>query len=66
MGTKFKVWLDSGANIHSCREITIDLEDCFAMTYDEFMELDEDSRDDLMRDVAFERADWGYCLAEED
>lgn len=27
MGRKFKVWLDSGANIHSCYKQEIDIEE---------------------------------------
>lgn len=57
---KFKVWLDSGANIHSRRETTISLDD-IGISDEEWNDMEESDRDEVMRDVAFERLDWGYC-----
>lgn len=59
MSRKFKVWLDSGANIHSRREQVVSLDD-IGCTDEGWDELREDERDELMRDVAFDRADWGF------
>lgn len=56
---KFEVWLDSGANIHSKYKITISLDD-IGIYDDEWNQMTEDQRDEVMKDVAFERADWGY------
>lgn len=59
MGRKFKVWLDSGANIHSCREQTIDLDD-IGIDGDEWDEMSDDEKEEVMRDVAFDRSEWGF------
>ncbi|EAT8144426.1 hypothetical protein E8A44_23095 [Salmonella enterica] len=34
MGRKFKVWLDSGANIHSCYKQEIDIEEDLGISVD--------------------------------
>ena len=59
MSRKFKVWCDSGANSQSCRwdyitlsELNIEPEEWDAMT--------DEEKDEEMRDVAFQRLDWGY------
>lgn len=59
MGKKFKVWLDSGANVHSCREQIVDLED-FGVSDEEWDEMSVDDQEEFMRDVAWDRMDWGY------
>jgi len=59
MGTKFKVWCDSGANIHSKIEYEVDLDD-LGFTEEEWNESSEDTKNDAMREIAFERLDWGY------
>ena len=59
MTRKFKVWLDSGANIHSRREQTIDLAD-IGIEDSEWDEMTEQEKDEAMKDVAFDHADWGY------
>ena len=56
---KFEVWLDSGANIHSKYKATIYLAD-IGFSDDEWNEMTEDQRDEVMHDIAFERSDWGY------
>lgn len=56
---KFRVWLNSGANIHSCREVTMTLDD-LNITSKEWDEMSESERDEVMREVAFERSDWGF------
>lgn len=63
MTKKFRVWLDSGANIHSCREIYISLTD-LGYTDEYWDSMDEATRDEVMRDIAFERMDWGYAEEE--
>ncbi|WP_312387632.1 DUF7167 family protein [Atlantibacter hermannii] len=59
MGRKFKVFLDSGANIHSKYETEADLDD-FGIESDEWDEMSEEEQQEVMREVAFERADWGW------
>lgn len=63
MGRKIKVWLDSGANIHSCFKQTVDLDD-LGYPEEEWAEMSDEEKDDAMRDIAFERSDWGW--SEED
>lgn len=64
MSRKFRVWLDSGANIHSMKEDVISLEE-LGYTNEEWDALTEDKQDDVMREVAFDRSDWGYMEIEE-
>lgn len=59
MGRKFKVYLDSGANIHSKYETEVDLED-FGIESDEWDDMSEEEQQETMREVAWERADWGW------
>lgn len=61
MSKTIKYWCDSGANIHSRREGTITLDE-LGLTEEEWNEMSDDGRDELMRDIAFERLDWGYQL----
>lgn len=61
---KFKVWLDSGANIHSCREAVVSL-DSLGISRESWIAMSDEEREDVMRDVAFEQSDWGYSEIEE-
>ena len=60
---KVKYWLDSGANIHSRREGEISLDD-LQLTIDEWNEMDEDEKTEMMKDYAWENMDWGFELVE--
>lgn len=64
MGRKFKVWLDSGANQHSKYEQEVDIEEDLNITSDEWDAFSETEKDEVMRDVAWERMDWGYVEIE--
>ena len=59
MSKKFNIWCDSGANAQSCRKQTIYLED-IGVSDQEWDAMSEDEKDELMKDVAFDRLDWGY------
>lgn len=59
MSRKFKVWLDSGANIHSKRQVTITLKE-IGIEDGEWDEMSDDDKDEAMKETAFEHADWGY------
>ena len=59
MGKKIKVWLDSGANIHSKYEQVIDLAD-LGITDEEWDNLDDVERECLMQEIAFETLEWGW------
>lgn len=61
MSKTIKYWCDSGANIHSCRKGTTTLDE-LGMTEEEWNEMSDNERDDLMREIACERMDWGYEL----
>lgn len=64
MSKKIKFWCDSGANAFSRYEGETTLEE-LGVSEAEWAALTEDQRDDLMRDFALERLDWGYALADE-
>jgi hypothetical protein len=53
---KFKFWCDSGANAHSCREDECEIE----MTEEEFAAMSDEEKEEMMREYAFERLDWGW------
>ena len=59
MSRKFKVWLDSGANIQSKYETEIDL-DTLGITSEDWDNMSEPEKDKAMREIAFESSDWGY------
>ncbi|QSW33892.1 hypothetical protein KQ929_08210 [Leclercia pneumoniae] len=59
MGRKFKVYLDSGANIHSRYEAEVDLDD-FGISSEEWDEMSDEEQQETMREVAWERMEWGY------
>ena len=56
---KFEVWLDSGANIHSSYKQVVSLEDV-GFTSKEWDAMAEKEQEEFMREIAFERSDWGY------
>jgi len=62
MGYKYRVYLDSGANIQSCYEQTIDTEEDLGISDEEWDAMSEKSKDEIMKDVAWERMEWGYHL----
>lgn len=66
MGRKFKVWLDSGANAFSCYEQKIDLEEDLGFSSEEWDALSEKEKDEAMKEVAWERMDWGYAEEEDE
>lgn len=61
---KLKIWLDSGANIHSCYEVIVTLEE-MNVTKEEWDEMTDEEKDDFCREIAFSRSDWGYEEIEE-
>ena len=61
MSKKIKYWCDSGANIHSRREDETSLSE-LGLTEEEWHAMSDEQRDDMMREIAWDRADWGYEL----
>lgn len=59
MSKRFKVYLDSGANIHSKYEQVVELDD-IGLTDEEWNEMNEKQRDEVMKEVAWEQMEWGY------
>lgn len=59
MGRKFRVYLDSGANIQSKYETEIDLDD-IGIESDEWDGMSEEEKDEVMKEIAWERMEWGY------
>ncbi|EKA0999359.1 hypothetical protein OJ500_002136 [Cronobacter sakazakii] len=60
MGRKFKVWLDSGANIHSKYEQVVDLDDDLGISDEEWEKMDDEGKNEVMKEIAWERMDWGF------
>lgn len=56
---KLKIWLDSGANIHSKRETTIDLDE-LGHTEQEWAEFSDKEKEEEVKLIAFETLDWGW------
>lgn len=65
MGKKIKVWLDSGANIHSKYEQVVDLEDEYGISEEEWDEMSSIEQEDFVRDIAFSTLDWGWVEDED-
>lgn len=59
MSKRFRVYLDSGANIHSKYEQEISLDD-LGITDEEWDEMDDDEQTEVMKDIAWERVEWGF------
>jgi hypothetical protein len=57
---KIKVWLNSGANIHSTKTTIIDLEKDLGIFDNEWRDMPEKEQEEIMREIAFEGSDWGY------
>lgn len=59
MTIKIKYWCDSGANIDSCyRDETTAKEQGF--TDDEWQKLTEEEKEEVVKELALERLDWGW------
>jgi hypothetical protein len=56
---KIKTWLDSGANIHSCRETEFEIDEA------EWCAMSEDEKDEYAKEVAWDRMDWGWDVKDE-
>lgn len=61
---KFKVWLDSGANCQSQYSVEVTTEE-LGMTDEEWDSLTEEEKDETMKEIAFERAEWGFRVISE-
>lgn len=59
MSKRFAVWLDSGANHESRYETTVELSD-IGLTDEKWATMSAQEKEDAMREVAFERSDWGF------
>lgn len=51
--------MDSGANIHSKYERVVDLED-IGMESEDWDQLEQEEKDSVMQEIAWERMEWGY------
>jgi len=54
-----KAWLDSGANIHSCRETEFEIDEA------EWSEMTEEERDEYAKQIAWDRMHWGWVVKEQ-
>lgn len=62
---KIKVWCDSGANIHSCREGEIDLENDWGITDEEWGKMSDNEKNEAVTDWAYENLEIGWSKVEE-
>ncbi|EAO0106741.1 hypothetical protein EU727_08810 [Salmonella enterica] len=58
MGRKFKVFLDSGANIRSKYEREVDLDDLGIE--EDWDEMSEEEKNEAMQEIAWENMEWGF------
>lgn len=66
MGRKYKVWLDSGANAFSSYTQEIDVEEDLGMTIEKWDSLSEQEKEETMKEIAWERMEWGFSEIEEE
>lgn len=52
---KFKIWCDSGANIHSCRQEDIDID----ISEEDLAAMSEDEQEEMFKEYAFEKTRLG-------
>lgn len=57
---KITVWCDNGANAHSKREEVIDLYHDWNISDEEWIEMNETERDQLVQEWAYNKLDIGY------
>ncbi|MGR7403829.1 DUF7167 family protein [Klebsiella aerogenes] len=58
MGRKFKVFLDSGANIHSEYTREVDLDELGIE--EDWDEMSEEEKNEVMQEIAWENMEWGF------
>ena len=56
---KIKGYIDSGANIHSCRTEIVTPEE-LGITEEEWKAMSEEEKEELVKPIAFEQLDWGW------
>lgn len=59
MSKVLKVWCDSGANAFSCFKTEVPISE-FGLTDEEWDGLTDDQKDKYVKDVAWQRLEWGY------
>lgn len=57
---KIKVWCKSGANIHSTREAIIDLEKDWGISDEEWNEMLDGDKEEVVNEWAWERLEIGW------
>lgn len=57
---KVQYYCDSGANIHSARKETFDTETDLGFTDEEWNEISDDDKDDMVKEWAYERLEYGF------
>ena len=64
MSKTIKYWLNSGANAFSCYKGTVTT-DQLGITVDEWDAMSETEKEEIMKEYAFEKADWGFAEDDE-
>ena len=57
---KIEAYLDSGANIHSCRKVVFEIEE------DVWNSMAETEQEELAKEYAWDRMEWGYEVVGDD
>ena len=57
---KIEAYLDSGANIHSCRKVVFELDES------EWLDMDEGQQEEYAKEYAWDRMEWGYNVVGDD
>lgn len=57
---KVKFWLNSGANIHSCRTVYMTFDE-LGIEEDVWDDMTDEEKEEVAREICFERADWGWA-----
>ncbi len=59
MSRRITFYVDSGANIHSMHKVTYSLEE-LGYSEEAWDNLSEEQKEEIAREIAFERLEWGY------
>lgn len=63
---KVKFWVDSGANIKSCKERVFDTDSDFGMTSEEWLDLDDYDKNEAVSEWAADQVTMGFEELKED
>lgn len=62
---KVKFWFDSGANIHSSKELILDVEKDLGFTEQEWIDMSNEDKESVVWETMLQYADYGWEEVEE-